>query len=286
MAPSEVRPAPSAVSSQALRPASLRCAGTLGARPRRAILGIRVPRTGFARSGGRAGPRPVSAPERRSARTRPAPRCRCGRGPAHRGRVRVHDPRRRRPPARRRPGRQVGRAPDRAQARREEVNGRADDPAPATDHSAGNSGRSVSNVELFPRRRVSSLIPYRGPSCPASTGVSPTTLPATSTWTRRASTATRAAGWRPRRSRSATSRRASTRNRRRLRNGSAISDGNAHDHGDLPILVAGHAGGFKGGFHRRVKRETPIANLYLSLLDRLNVRATTFGDATGRLDGV
>lgn len=68
--------------------------------------------------------------------------------------------------------------------------------------------------------------------------------------------------------------------------GSAISDGNAHDHGDLPILVAGHAGGFKGGFHRRVKRETPVANLYLSLLDRLNVRATTFGDATGRLDGV
>ncbi|MCE9636297.1 MAG: DUF1552 domain-containing protein [Planctomycetes bacterium] len=67
--------------------------------------------------------------------------------------------------------------------------------------------------------------------------------------------------------------------------GSAISDGNAHDHGNLPILVAGGRAGPRTGFHRRVPKETPLANLYLSVLDHLNVRVTTFGDATGRLTG-
>lgn len=68
--------------------------------------------------------------------------------------------------------------------------------------------------------------------------------------------------------------------------GSGIADGNAHDHHDLPVLVAGGAGGFRGGVHLRSRQETPVANLYLSLLDRLGVRASSFGDATGRLAGV
>lgn len=65
--------------------------------------------------------------------------------------------------------------------------------------------------------------------------------------------------------------------------GSGISDGNAHDHHDLPILTAGRVGGLPTGTHVRVPRETPVANLWLGVLDRLGVRAPSFGDSTGRV---
>lgn len=66
--------------------------------------------------------------------------------------------------------------------------------------------------------------------------------------------------------------------------GSAISDGNQHLHNNLPILLAGRAGGtLKPGAHLRVKDDTPMANLYLSMLDRLDVKQDKFGDSTGRL---
>ncbi len=69
--------------------------------------------------------------------------------------------------------------------------------------------------------------------------------------------------------------------------GSGISDGNAHAHDDLPILVAGRAGGtVKTGRHVRCPRETPLTNLYVSILDRLGVTVPGFGDSTGRLDGL
>jgi hypothetical protein len=71
--------------------------------------------------------------------------------------------------------------------------------------------------------------------------------------------------------------------------GSGISDGDAHRHDDLPILLAGRGNGtVKPGRHVRFAREVPLTNLHLSILDRLAVRADAFGDSTGRvreLDG-
>ena len=67
--------------------------------------------------------------------------------------------------------------------------------------------------------------------------------------------------------------------------GSAIGDGNRHNHDDLPILLVGGGGGtVKAGRHLRVRGGTPVANLYLAMLDRLGVRRDTFGDSTGHLE--
>jgi len=67
--------------------------------------------------------------------------------------------------------------------------------------------------------------------------------------------------------------------------GSGISDGNIHFHLDLPMmLVGGGAGQFKGGRHVRYKNETPLANLYVSVLDKLGVPTEQFGDSTGKLE--
>ena len=66
--------------------------------------------------------------------------------------------------------------------------------------------------------------------------------------------------------------------------GSGISDGNAHNHDDLPILLAGRGNGtVKPGRHVRFPQETPLTNLHLSMLDRMGVPAEAFGDSTGRL---
>jgi Protein of unknown function (DUF1552) len=68
--------------------------------------------------------------------------------------------------------------------------------------------------------------------------------------------------------------------------GCAIADGDRHDHEELPILLAGGGNGtLATGRHVRFKKETPLANLHLSILDRMNVRANSFGDSTGRLAG-
>ncbi len=67
--------------------------------------------------------------------------------------------------------------------------------------------------------------------------------------------------------------------------GSGIGDGNRHTHHDLPVLVAGHgAGTLHPGRHLKYATETPMNNLYLSLLDRAGVHAETLGDGTGTLD--
>ena len=69
--------------------------------------------------------------------------------------------------------------------------------------------------------------------------------------------------------------------------GSGNSDGNRHNHDDLPILLAGGAGGtLKTGRHVRFARETPLNNLWLSMLDRMNVKVASLGDSTGRLTGL
>jgi hypothetical protein len=66
--------------------------------------------------------------------------------------------------------------------------------------------------------------------------------------------------------------------------GSGIADGDRHNHDDLPILLAGRANGtVKTGRHIRYPRETPLTNLYLSVLKRVGVSVSSFGDSTGRL---
>lgn len=69
--------------------------------------------------------------------------------------------------------------------------------------------------------------------------------------------------------------------------GSGNSDGNAHNHDDLPILLAGHGcGTIKSGRHVKYARETPLNNLWLSMLDRANVKLSKLGDSTGALKGL
>ena len=66
--------------------------------------------------------------------------------------------------------------------------------------------------------------------------------------------------------------------------GSGISDGNIHFHMDLPVVVAGGGGGtLKGGRHLRYANDTPLTNLYVSVLGKLGVPVEQFGDSTGRL---
>lgn len=66
--------------------------------------------------------------------------------------------------------------------------------------------------------------------------------------------------------------------------GSGIGDGNRHTHHDLPVLLAGHGGGsLHPGRHVRYAVETPMNNLYLSLLDRAGVRTESLGDSSGQL---
>ena len=66
--------------------------------------------------------------------------------------------------------------------------------------------------------------------------------------------------------------------------GSGISDGNRHTHENLPILVAGRGDGqLKPGRHIMYDKETPVANLYSTLLDRAGVHPDTFGDSNGKL---
>ncbi len=69
--------------------------------------------------------------------------------------------------------------------------------------------------------------------------------------------------------------------------GSGISDGNRHNHDNLPILVAGSGGGtIETGRHVRYDLETPVCNLFMSMLDRMGVNTPFIGDSTGRLPGL
>ena len=69
--------------------------------------------------------------------------------------------------------------------------------------------------------------------------------------------------------------------------GSGMSDGLRHDKSNLPVLLAGGGGGsLHPGRHIRypVEKEIPLANLWLSLLDRMDTSVDRFGDSTGRLN--
>jgi len=64
-----------------------------------------------------------------------------------------------------------------------------------------------------------------------------------------------------------------------------MGNSSIHDHENLPILVAGGAAcGLKGGRHIQYKEPMPLANLHLTLLDRVGVQLDKFGDSTGTID--
>ena len=69
--------------------------------------------------------------------------------------------------------------------------------------------------------------------------------------------------------------------------GCSIKDGNRHLEENLPLLLAGRGKGtLRTGRRLRAPEKTPLCNLYLSLLDRMGVKAKSFGDSTGRLEGL
>jgi hypothetical protein len=67
--------------------------------------------------------------------------------------------------------------------------------------------------------------------------------------------------------------------------GSGMGNPNVHDHTNLPIIVAGGAAGkMRGGRHIRFGEPAPLANLHLTLLDKVGVRLDGFADSDGRID--
>jgi hypothetical protein len=67
--------------------------------------------------------------------------------------------------------------------------------------------------------------------------------------------------------------------------GSSLSDGNQHLHHDLPVILAGAGdGSIRGGRHLKYKSETPLNNLFLSMLDKMGVQPEKVGDSTGRIE--
>jgi len=66
--------------------------------------------------------------------------------------------------------------------------------------------------------------------------------------------------------------------------GCALSDGNAHSNKDLPLVVAGHAGGLKGGQHVAAEQGTPVSNLFVQLMNCVGLETERFADSTGQLD--
>ena len=67
--------------------------------------------------------------------------------------------------------------------------------------------------------------------------------------------------------------------------GSGMGNPNVHNHLNLPIIVAGGAAGnMRGGRHIRYEEATPLANLHLTLLDKVGVRLDSFADSSGKVD--
>ena len=66
--------------------------------------------------------------------------------------------------------------------------------------------------------------------------------------------------------------------------GSGLSDGNRHRHDNLPVVLAGGAGGqIETDRHIELKHETPMGNLFLSMLDKMGTPVDSIGDSNGRL---
>jgi hypothetical protein len=66
--------------------------------------------------------------------------------------------------------------------------------------------------------------------------------------------------------------------------GSGLADGNRHTHHDLPVILAGRSNGaVKPGRHVKYAAETPMANLFVAMLDRMGVPLESLGDSNGKL---
>jgi hypothetical protein len=68
---------------------------------------------------------------------------------------------------------------------------------------------------------------------------------------------------------------------------SDLRDGNRHSPRNLPVLLAGRAGGrINPGQNLIYEKETPLANLYVTMLEALNIEKTSFADSTGKLANI
>ena len=66
--------------------------------------------------------------------------------------------------------------------------------------------------------------------------------------------------------------------------GGAIADGNRHTHENLPVILAGHAGGrIKTGRHYQAEKQ-PMSNLFVTMLDYMGAPVNEFGDSNGKLE--
>ncbi len=65
--------------------------------------------------------------------------------------------------------------------------------------------------------------------------------------------------------------------------GSPMGDSNVHNHKRVPLVMLGHGGGIKGNQHIATKDETPMANVLLSIAQKLGVKTESFGDSNGTL---
>jgi len=69
--------------------------------------------------------------------------------------------------------------------------------------------------------------------------------------------------------------------------GSGMGNPNVHDHTNLPIVVAGGAAGnMRGGRHIAYERPTPLANLHLTLLNKVGIPMRAFADSNGRVNAL
>ena len=68
---------------------------------------------------------------------------------------------------------------------------------------------------------------------------------------------------------------------------SEISDGDRHNHWDMPVLLAGNANGyFQTGQHINYASEQPVSNLFMSMLDAVGATQSSFGNSTGLLNSI
>jgi hypothetical protein len=69
--------------------------------------------------------------------------------------------------------------------------------------------------------------------------------------------------------------------------GSGISDGDRHDHVNLPVILLGKGGGtLRAGQHLKCRPETPMSNLLLAVLQQAGTPVNGFGDSTETLPGL
>jgi hypothetical protein len=66
--------------------------------------------------------------------------------------------------------------------------------------------------------------------------------------------------------------------------GASLADANRHQHDDLPTILAGGAAGLRpGGRHLRYADETPMANLFVAMADKMGMPIDSFGDSNGEI---